>query len=222
MRDKSPAVKDQNKIILCGGERIRTSEGCNTLLAFQASALDHYATPPFRKVNYHEIETQTITLAGCAKIDRMLPETNGGRYMAARLTQARKDALLHALCTDRSLAVISDRMRLPFETVRSFAKREIARTQLQKRSRLLYAADVARRSRWNRSLLPYIDPSRITKRRIEYLTELAAGKSIAEMARELFVTPETVKSELRDLQKITGTSGRVELVVMAIRRGWIS
>lgn len=142
--------------------------------------------------------------------------------MAARLTQEQKDALLHALCKDRSLTAISDRMQIPFETVRSFAKREIEKTQLQRRSRLLYAVDVARRSRWNRSLLPFIDSSRITKRRVEYLTELAAGKSIAEIARELFVTPETVKSELRDLQKITGTSGRVELVVMAIRRGWIS
>ena len=33
-----------------GGEGgIRTLEGCNTLLAFQASALDHYATPPRQK-----------------------------------------------------------------------------------------------------------------------------------------------------------------------------
>lgn len=35
-----------------GGERIRTSEGFYTLLAFQASALDHYATPPLCALDF--------------------------------------------------------------------------------------------------------------------------------------------------------------------------
>ena len=35
------------KVKTGGGYGIRTREGCNTLLAFQAGALDHYANPPY-------------------------------------------------------------------------------------------------------------------------------------------------------------------------------
>ncbi len=36
----------EGPFLLCGGGGIRTPDGCNTMLPFQGSALDRYATPP--------------------------------------------------------------------------------------------------------------------------------------------------------------------------------
>lgn len=36
-----------------GSGGIRTPEGFDTLAAFQATALDHYATLPYRRLVYH-------------------------------------------------------------------------------------------------------------------------------------------------------------------------
>jgi DNA-binding NarL/FixJ family response regulator/EAL domain-containing protein (putative c-di-GMP-specific phosphodiesterase class I) len=60
-----------------------------------------------------------------------------------------------------------------------------------------------------------------TARELAVLERLAEGQSTAEVAAALGIRPRTVESHLRSLFDRTGVLSRTELVLHAIRQGWI-
>jgi DNA-binding NarL/FixJ family response regulator len=60
-----------------------------------------------------------------------------------------------------------------------------------------------------------------TARELAVLERLAEGQSTAEIAVALGIRPRTVESHLRSLFERTGVVSRTELVLHAIRQGWI-
>jgi two-component system nitrate/nitrite response regulator NarL len=63
--------------------------------------------------------------------------------------------------------------------------------------------------------------SSLTRRELEMLELLADGLSNADIAAQLFVSPETVKAHLRNLFAKLGVSDRTAAVAAALRKGLI-
>ena len=62
---------------------------------------------------------------------------------------------------------------------------------------------------------------RLTDRERDVLEQLATGKSTKEIARELFVGEETVKTHLGAVYQKLGVTDRVQAVATALRRGLV-
>ncbi len=59
----------------------------------------------------------------------------------------------------------------------------------------------------------------LTHREDEVLRHLVAGRTYAEIARELFITEKTVSVQVSNLLRKTGTSSRIEAVDLFRRLG---
>jgi two-component system, NarL family, nitrate/nitrite response regulator NarL len=63
--------------------------------------------------------------------------------------------------------------------------------------------------------------ARLTPRELEVLQLLADGKSIAEIAQALFISPRTVRTHVKSVLARLGVHSKLEAVTMAIRYGVI-
>lgn len=61
----------------------------------------------------------------------------------------------------------------------------------------------------------------LTSRETEILQTLAEGKSVAQVARALFISPHTVQSHLRSILVKLGVHSRQDAVILALRHGLI-
>lgn len=111
---------------------------------------------------------------------------------------------------------------LPIATLRRFATSEAA-TQLIGRAASLLAALVAHEPRFGRISQRHEAPptifSVLTSREIDILTGVAAGRSNKEVARQLFLTPETVKWHMKNILRKLNVSSRGQAVERATRLG---
>ncbi len=64
-------------------------------------------------------------------------------------------------------------------------------------------------------------PAPLTPRELEIVGRLALGATSREIARDLYVTPETVRTHVRNAMAKTGTRTRAHLVAAAICRGFL-
>jgi DNA-binding CsgD family transcriptional regulator len=65
-------------------------------------------------------------------------------------------------------------------------------------------------------------PLRPSDRELEVVRMLAAGLTGEEIARQLMLSPETVRSHLRNVMGKLGAATRPHLVALAIQDGWVS
>jgi DNA-binding CsgD family transcriptional regulator len=65
-------------------------------------------------------------------------------------------------------------------------------------------------------------PVRPSERELQVVRMLAAGLTGEEIARELTLSPETVRSHLRNVMGKLGASTRPHLVALAVQDGWVS
>jgi DNA-binding NarL/FixJ family response regulator len=65
------------------------------------------------------------------------------------------------------------------------------------------------------------DPGALTDREMEVLQSLSDGKTTREVAAELFVSEETIKSHLKQIFRKLDVRDRVEAVAEAFRRGMV-
>ncbi len=63
--------------------------------------------------------------------------------------------------------------------------------------------------------------ARLTPRELEVLQSLADGKSTAEIAASLFISPRTVRSHVKNVLAKLGVHSKLEAVTMALRYGVI-
>jgi DNA-binding NarL/FixJ family response regulator len=66
------------------------------------------------------------------------------------------------------------------------------------------------------------NPAGLSKRELEVLRVLAAGRSNREIAERLFVSPNTVANHVRNILAKTGTSNRTEAAAYARRFNLLS
>jgi DNA-binding CsgD family transcriptional regulator len=65
-------------------------------------------------------------------------------------------------------------------------------------------------------------PVRPSERELEVVRMLAAGLTGEEIARQLMLSPETVRSHLRNVMGKLGAATRPHLVALAVQDGWIT
>jgi DNA-binding NarL/FixJ family response regulator len=63
--------------------------------------------------------------------------------------------------------------------------------------------------------------SSLTEREVEILQHVVNGKSTAEVARILFISPHTVQSHTRNILTKLGVHSKLEAVILALRHGLI-
>jgi DNA-binding NarL/FixJ family response regulator len=81
---------------------------------------------------------------------------------------------------------------------------------------------IARRSSSTRSApLGRREPRAPTQRELEILTLIAEGGTNAEIASELLLSVETVKTRVTRLLARVGAANRAHAVALAFRHGWI-
>lgn len=64
-------------------------------------------------------------------------------------------------------------------------------------------------------------PRQLTPRNLEVLRLVASGKSNPEIASDLFISIETVKSHIKDVLAIVGARSRAHAVAICLRKGLI-
>jgi DNA-binding NarL/FixJ family response regulator len=63
--------------------------------------------------------------------------------------------------------------------------------------------------------------ARLTSREVEIIEELSEGKSTAEIASGLFISPLTVQSHVKSILSKLGVHSKLEAVTFALRHGLI-
>ena len=61
----------------------------------------------------------------------------------------------------------------------------------------------------------------LSARELQVLRELVTGKNNAQIAKELFISPETVKKHVSSILAKTGMENRVQAAVQAVRSGLV-
>lgn len=64
--------------------------------------------------------------------------------------------------------------------------------------------------------------SLLTQRELDVLTKAAKGLSNKDIAKELFISVHTVESHLQGIFNKFGVGSRVEAVIQALKRGWLT
>jgi DNA-binding CsgD family transcriptional regulator len=65
-------------------------------------------------------------------------------------------------------------------------------------------------------------PARPSERELEVVRMLAAGLTGEEIARQLMLSPETVRSHVRNVMGKLGAATRPHLVALAVQDGWVT
>lgn len=63
--------------------------------------------------------------------------------------------------------------------------------------------------------------SPLSEREYEVLALLAEGHNNTEIARQLYVSPNTVKTHVRGILNKLGVKNRMQAAILAVRYGWI-
>ena len=62
----------------------------------------------------------------------------------------------------------------------------------------------------------------LTQRELDVLTKAAKGLSNKDIADELFLSVHTVESHLRGIFNKFGVGSRIEAVIQALKKGWLT
>ncbi len=136
-------------------------------------------------------------------------------HVHTRLTVRQRRSLIAHICRGHSYDAISKKMGIPFETVRSFAKRRAAQLRVSGRIGITvqYAADHPQKKPIHTS---------ITERQLEALRHLVTGMTNKEIGSAMAISAETVKDHLETIRKRLRVKSRTALVAITVRSGWAS